>query len=137
MGRRKKTIAEKCESLAYRSLDGAKGLDQLGALSNKLGALIGEALDDENQFHRFIVSEKGKNEEGEAVTESVEKIFEKVDFKSVKEAASAIKAVAESVRSVWAVPDFQDAMAISSGKGSEPLTGEMRVTFDGGEDYSL
>lgn len=72
-------------------------LASLDALSDKLECLISEALDDRDQFKRYIVVEKGKGPEGDSFTENVEKIYNKVDFKSVKEAAGAIKALADAV----------------------------------------
>lgn len=102
-------------------------LTQLGGLSERLVKTIGEALDDPSQFKRFIVAEKSKNREGDHVTESVEKIFGKVDFKSVKEAACAISAVADSVKAIFS----------TSGTVSDDGGDGITVTFESGEEYAM
>ncbi|MBR6917909.1 MAG: hypothetical protein IKN38_06960 [Clostridia bacterium] len=107
--------------------DGAEKLCKLGELSDKLGGMIDDALEDRDQFKRYIVSEKGRGEKGEAYTENVEKIFDKVDFKSMKEAAGAIKALAESVRCVYSVPGFCDTPDDEAG---------ITVAFENGEEYA-
>ena len=93
--------------------------DMVGTLTEKLGGVIDRALSDEDQFRRYIVQEKGKDADGASVTENVERIYGKVDFRSVKEAAGAIKALADSVRSTAA--DGDDGVTVS---------------FFGAEEYS-
>ncbi len=88
-------------------------LANLDALSDKLGCLISEALDDRDQFKRYIVVEKGKGAEGESFSENVEKIYNKVDFKSVKEAAGAIKALADAVLSASPKKDAAENIVVS------------------------
>ena len=88
------------------------GEEMVSSLCTKLGTVIDRALSDEDQFRRYIVQEKGRNADGDSVTENVERIYGKVDFKSVKEAAGAIKALADSVRS-RSTPDDDEQIAVS------------------------
>ena len=125
---KKKTIAERYDSLLEASVGGAERIGRLGELSERLGGMIGEALEDGSQFRRYIVSEKAKNEDGEMCQTDVEKVYDKVDFKSVKEAACAIKAVAESMRSIYSVPDFD----LAGGAAAPSVT----VAFRSGEEYA-
>jgi len=131
------TFAEKCDAMLERTLDGTERLEALGELSDKLSGVIGAALDDERQFCRHIVVDKGRDENGDTVSENVEKVFEKVDFRSVKEAAGAIKAVADSLRCVFAIPDFDSlSRAAKSGEADSDPFG-VTVSFENGEDYAL
>ena len=130
----KKTYAEKCGDLLDSSLEGAKKLDGLGKLSEALGGVIGNALSDSKQFNRYIVTEKGKNSDGDPVQQDVEKIFDKVDFKSVKDAASAISAVAESIKTVYSVPETKDIVSVVSGSPS-PVAAGITVSFESGAEW--
>ena len=100
----KKEINENCVTDGcVRGEDGiveAK-LVSLGAISDSLGEILGRAVADSKQFNRYIVSEKEVTPDKTTVTKSVEREFEKVDFRSVREAASALKALAETVKTVY------------------------------------
>ena len=96
-----------------------KRLANLDALSDKLGCLISEALDDRDQFKRYIVVEKGKGPEGDSFSENVEKIYNKVDFKSVKEAAGAIKALADAVLTANPKQEAAQGIVVSFADGGE------------------
>ena len=128
-------IGKKCYDLMDRSLSAADRLECLGALSERLADAIGEALDDKTQFKRYIVAEKSKNRDGDPVTESVEKVFGKVDFKSMKEAAGAIRAVADSVKAVYSVPEFSELSDVCS--GGEGDADGIIVTFENGSEYAV
>ena len=98
-----------------------------------MGDVIEGALSDADQFKRYIVTEKGK-ENGEATQREVEKIYGKVDFKSVKDAAGAISAVADSIKSVYQIPDFKDISSVAAPEVS-PVSSEFTVTFESGEEW--
>ncbi len=134
--KKKGSYAERCASLLDSSFEGAQRLGKLGELSDRLGGMLGEALEDDDQFKRYIVVEKGKNADGESYAENVERIYEKVDFRSMKEAAGAISAIADSVRSVYSVPDFKTLSAGASSSG-EGVPGTLTVSFESGEEYAL
>ena len=137
MGKSNKTYAEKCGDLIDSSLRGAKRIEGLGKLSDALGKKIGDALSDPDQFRRHIVTEKGKGKDGEPTQQEVEKVFEKFDFKSVKDAAGAISAVAESMRSVYRVPEFRDVAAVVAPEESKTAAGRITVSFESGEEYGV
>ncbi|MBQ7669653.1 MAG: hypothetical protein IJS45_02900 [Clostridia bacterium] len=128
-------IGKRCHDLMDRSLSAADRLERLGALSERLTEALNEALDDKTQFKRYIVAEKSKNRDGDPVTESVEKVFGKVDFKSMKEAAGAIRAVADSVKAVYSVPDFSELSDVCSGGGGD--ADGIVVTFENGSEYAV
>ena len=130
----KKTYAEKCGDLFDSSVEGARKLAGLGKLSEALGGVIGDALSDSKQFNRYIVTEKGKSPDGEAVQQEVEKVFDKFDFKSVKEAAGAISAVAESIKTVYSVPDPKDVVSVVTREES-PVAAGITVSFESGEEW--
>ena len=134
MRKNKKTYAEKCGALLDSSIRGARRLEGLGKLSDALGSVIGDALADSDQFRRYIVTEKGRSADGESVQENVEKIYGKVDFKSVKEAAGAISAVAESIKTVYQIPDFKDISSAAAPEGEE-RGGGITVSFESGEEW--
>ena len=96
-----------------------KRLADLDALSDKLGCLISEALDDRDQFKRYIVVEKSKGAEGDSFSENVEKIYNKVDFKSVKEAAGAIKALADAVLTASPKQESAGGIVVSFADGGD------------------
>ncbi len=136
-GKSKKTYAEKCGDLLESSLRGAKRIEGLGKLSERLGSVIDGAIADPDQFRRHIVTEKGKGKDGEPTQQEVEKVFEKFDFKSVKDAAGAISAVAESMRSVYRVPEFRDIASVCAPEVSKTTTGQITVSFESGEEYGV
>ena len=134
--RKKMSYSEKCGELLDSSFEGARRLEKLGELSDRLGGMLGEALGDGDQFKRYIVVEKGKNADGESFAENVEKVYEKVDFKSMKEAAGAITAIADSVRCVYSIPDFKTLSNVSSPDRKDAPCG-LTVSFESGEEYAL
>ncbi|MBQ9544097.1 MAG: hypothetical protein IJV00_03090 [Clostridia bacterium] len=127
MKKEERSVDERYGELVRSSIEGAEKIGRLGELSERLGGLIGKALDDGDQFKRYIVSEKAKNGDGELCQTDVEKVFEKVDFKSVKEAACAIKALADSMRAIYSLPD------VDIGNDASP---SVTVAFRNGEEYA-
>ena len=107
----------------------AKDLKRIGRLTKRLGSLVERALEDDDQFKRYIVTKKGAGRDGEQ--ECVEQVFDKVDFKSVKEAACALTALADSVKSVYSLPDAPG----KSGEGAVAPAG-ITVTFESGEEFA-
>ncbi len=127
------TVAEKYAAMYESAVDSREKLESLGVLSEKLGALVGCALDDKSQFNRFIVSEKcGKD----GTTESVEQGFSKVDFKSVKEAAGASTARADPARSIWSTPDLAGLCGVVERGGESAADPGITEPFESGEEYS-
>ena len=75
----------------------ARGAQQLEKLMSAAGTLVDEAaamLQDNEQFRRFIVSEG----QGEGVSETSEKIFNKRDTRAMKDLASVLKDLAPLLR---------------------------------------
>ena len=134
--RKKKTYSERCEALLDVSFDGVRRLESLGELSEKLGGMLGAALEDTEQFKRYIVVEKGKTADGDSFAENVEKVYEKIDFKSMKEAASAISAIADSVRNVYSVPGFKE-LSGGAAPASSPAAQGITVSFGSGEEFAV
>ena len=132
--KKKMSVADRCEMLLDESLDGAGDLIKIGRLSEKLGRLIEDALDDKDQFKRYIVTKKISGKD--TSSECVEQVFEKVDFKSVKEAASAITALADSVRSVYSLPDFASLSGHAAGEGAPEAREGLTITFEDGEEMA-
>ena len=70
-------------------------LDKEIKIADKLTAVLGEAIDDEKQFYRYIVKEKNGSDSGEE-----EKIFEKMDMQAFNNAIKALDALAEIKRGI-------------------------------------
>lgn len=87
------SVIEKCaDNAAYiAAVKLAKELD----IANKLSGALNEAVGDEKQFYRYIVTEKA----GGGVTETSERVFEKMDMRSLNNAIKALKSL-EEIKSI-------------------------------------
>lgn len=85
-----KTIEYKADKLANEMI-----------AADMLSDHILRALQDENQFKRYIVPQTESYQDGTMVSESVEKVYEKVDAKSLKDIAAALKTIEEMKRGFY------------------------------------
>ena len=95
-------VMEKCaDKAAYIA---AVKLAQELDIANKLSDVLDEAVSDEKQFRRYIVTQKVGGE-----TEMEERIFDKVDMKSLNDAIKALQSL-EEIKSVMygIVPPAQE-----------------------------
>lgn len=67
--------------------------------ADRIASRILKALDDEEQFNRYIVN-KTVSDENTSMSTSNEKIFSKVDMRALKDAAQTLKLVEEMKRSM-------------------------------------
>lgn len=67
--------------------------------ADRIASRILKALDDEEQFNRYIVNET-VSDENTSMSTSNEKIFSKVDMRALKDAAQTLKLVEEMKRSM-------------------------------------
>ena len=77
--------------------------DQLLTAAAMVG-VMDKALKDPQQFNRYIVSEGL----GEGVSETVEKIFSKTDFRALKDAAAALQNVVKVQKDILAMDRIVD-----------------------------
>ncbi len=72
--------------------------------ADKMSDVILEALDDKYQFNRWIVNEGI----GNGMSETEEKIFDKVDMRSMKDAMATLKMIEQLKRSVQGLLTLQE-----------------------------
>lgn len=84
--------------------------------ADMLGQTIIEALQDKNQFKRYVITEKRGNE-----TYTEERVFEKYDIKAIGDMVKTVKSLEELKRSV----------------GDMPASGERRKYTDGEEQGGI
>ena len=69
------------------------------AIADKISNVLQKALDDAEQFNRYVV--ETRTQSGDAmIQETEERVFQKVDMRALKDAASALKMVEEMKRSM-------------------------------------
>lgn len=96
-------VMEKCaDKAAYIA---AVKLAQELDIANKLSGVLDDAVSDKKQFHRYIVTQKVEG----GGTETEERIFDKVDMKSLNNAIKALRSL-EEIKSVMygIVPPAQE-----------------------------
>lgn len=82
-----KIITKTTQKLANEA---AKQLAKEFNIADKLADVLGSALKDGLQFNRYVVSEATRD----GISETKEKVFDKVDMKSVSDAVKALKEIA-------------------------------------------
>ena len=97
-------------------------LDKEIKIADKLTAVLGEAIDDEKQFYRYIVKEKNGSDSGEE-----ERIFEKMDMQAFNNAIKALDALAEIKRGMYGIlsPLEERKLADNKTSGNEKEENEM------------
>lgn len=86
-----------------------KQVDRLCRLktgTEKLIETINDALEDEEQFHRYLVSEGGA-----VHSETVEKTFRKVDTKAIRDLTMSLRELNSLMRNLYGMPTQQEAEA--------------------------
>lgn len=86
----------KARSLARAQARGAKKLDRMIKAVEKTADMAMKALEDKDQFRRYIVTEGS-----EGCMESTEKVFEKLDTKALKEYAAAMRDLSGMLRDYY------------------------------------
>lgn len=89
-------------------------LDKEIKIADKLTAVLGEAIDDEKQFYRYIVKEKNGSDSGEE-----EKIFEKMDMQAFNNAIKALDALAEIKRGMYGILSPLEERKLADNKTAE------------------
>lgn len=69
------------------------------AIADKISSRILKAMEDEDQFNRYIVNET-VSDENTSMSTSNEKIFAKVDMRALKDAAQTLKLIEDMKRSM-------------------------------------
>ncbi len=131
---------ERFKNVLFDGLQSRKKLLELREISEILTKKITEAVFDEFQFNRYLVSEKGLDENGKAVTLTSEKCFDKLDTKALKEMTNTLKVLTECVRSLYGIPTFGETSRLylasrddSKDDGTDSM---ITVNFLDGEEYS-
>ncbi len=102
---------------------------ELRRISEVLTEKISRAVFDEYQFNRYIVNEKGTDENGKAVNVTTEKCFDKLDTKALKEMTGTLKTLTECVRNLYGIPTFSEtARLYLANKGDDDESGEETLT---------
>ncbi len=130
------------EALKNVLFDGYKSSEKLSLLrkiSQILTRKIGEAVFDELQFNRYLVPEKGFDENGKSITVTTEKLFDKLDTKALKEMASTLKVLTDCVRNLYGIPTFGETSKLylaSRTDAPEDSDSSLTVTFLDGEEFA-
>lgn len=132
---------ERFKNILFDGLQSRKKLLELREISEVLTKKITEAVFDEFQFNRYLVSEKGLDENGKAVTLTSEKCFDKLDTKALKEMTNTLKVLTECVRSLYGIPTFGETSRLylasrSESKEDDGSDDVITVNFLDGEEYS-
>ena len=101
-------------------------LDKEIKIADKLTAVLGDAIDDEKQFYRYIVKEKNGSDSGEE-----ERIFEKMDMQAFNNAIKALDALAEIKRGMYGIlsPLEERKLADNKTAGNEKEENETGVVI--------
>ena len=101
-------------------------LDKEIKIADKLTAVLGEAIDDEKQFYRYIVKEKNGSDSGEE-----ERIFGKMDMQALNNAIKALDALAEIKRGMYGIlsPLEERKLADSKTAGNEKEENETGIVI--------
>ncbi len=100
--RRNKAAARR--RIANASDEPREKLERLREISDVITEKIIDAVSDERQFNRYIVSEKALDDSGKAVTVMNERYFDKLDIKSLREMTSTLKVLSECVKELYDIP---------------------------------
>lgn len=98
---RKETVQKACQKTAEKQAENIKDILLTAA---KMATTIDEAMKDPEQFRRYIVTEGL----GEGFSETSEKIFDRVDFRALKDAAAALQTVAKIQKDILAMDRIVD-----------------------------
>lgn len=98
---RRKTVEKAIQKTAEKQADNIRDILLTAAM---MATTIDEAMKDPEQFRRYIVTEGL----GEGFTETSEKIFDRVDFRSLKDAAAALQTVAKIQKEILAMDRIVD-----------------------------
>lgn len=131
---------ERFKNVLFDGLQSRQKLLELREISEVLTKKISEAVFDEYQFNRYLVSEKGTDENGKPTTLTSEKCFDKLDTKAIKEMTNTLKVLTECVRSLYGIPTFGETsrLYLASRTDMRDDDGEdvLTVSFLDGEEYS-
>lgn len=91
------SVMEKCADKAayFAAIKLAREID----IAGKLEDILSEAVNDDKQFNRYLVKEK--DSDGNAVTD--ERIFDKIDMKSLGDAIKALRSLEEIRRVMYGI----------------------------------
>ena len=82
------------------------------AAADKISDVITKALLDEDQFRRWLSDDVYMDEQGGKVITTTEKIHDKVDMRSLKDAAATLKMVEQLKRSIEGLLTLQERNAL-------------------------
>lgn len=85
----------------------AERLAKIGIAANHALDVAMKAFEDENQFHRYIVS----TSVGPGMTDMEERIYDKVDTRALKDLTATIKDLTAIIRNVYGIPTQAEAEA--------------------------
>ena len=98
---RQKTVRKAIQKTSEKQAENIKDILLTAA---KMATTIDDAMKDPEQFRRYIVTEGL----GEGFTETSEKIFDRVDFRALKDAAAALQTVAKIQKEILAMDRIVD-----------------------------
>lgn len=112
---------------------GSDKLEKLREISEVLTKKISDAVSDERQFNRYLISEKASDENGKPITVTSERCFDKLDIKALKEMTSTLKVLSECVKELYDIEGGQAGSEDETALGGE---NEITVRFIDADEYA-
>lgn len=123
------SIAQKAEEKIAKK-EGNKLADLIIAADN-MAAVINKAMEDSEQFNRFLVTESTIDKEGNMKSQKKEKVFKKIDTKAVRDMTAAIKDLTQTIRSLNDIPTAREQQAMDIAKERLELEKEKQGRTNG------
>lgn len=108
----------------------AQKLISLARSADKLGSAIDHALSDTEQLYRYVVSDQL----GDGVSETTCKTFAKLDTRSARDLAGALKDLTSVVRNLYGLPTIQEQNAMDIAAARLEMDRQRARLDDGDED---
>jgi len=89
----------------------ASGADRLAVIldaAEGMAGVLAGVFEDDEQFHRYIVQDRCVGENGAADLVTLEKRFEKVDSRAIKNLTGALKDMTQVLRDLYRLPGQKD-----------------------------
>lgn len=99
------------KAVAKQQKEEVNKLAKLQTAASSMADVIDKVFKDTQQFNRHIVLDKYIDEDGSMSIENVEKVFEKVDTRAIKDLTGAIKDLAAVMRDIYDIPTAGERQA--------------------------
>lgn len=102
-------------------------------IADKISDVLNKALSDAQQFNRYLINESL----GDGISETSEKVFNKIDMRALKDAAQTLKLVEDMKRSMLGILTVQQKEAIDINRERLALDKAKSGTNDDDEETGV